>query len=60
MMFVYDLDPGSSSSPYHYEYEEEWLLVVDGRLFCAPRTVSTRCSAATSFASRPGRKARTR
>ena len=25
MMFVYDLDPGSSSSPYHYEYEEEWL-----------------------------------
>jgi len=32
MMFVYDLDPGSSSSPYHYEYEEEWLLVVDGTL----------------------------
>ena len=30
MMFVYDLDPGRSSSPYHYEYEEEWLLVVDG------------------------------
>jgi len=32
MMFVYDLNPGSSSSPYHYEYEEEWLLVVDGTL----------------------------
>lgn len=31
-MFVYDLDPGTSSSPYHYEYEEEWLLVVDGTL----------------------------
>jgi uncharacterized cupin superfamily protein len=31
-MFVYDLDPGSSSSPYHYEYDEEWLLVVDGTL----------------------------
>jgi uncharacterized cupin superfamily protein len=29
-MFVYDLDPGESSSPYHYEYEEEWLLVVTG------------------------------
>jgi uncharacterized cupin superfamily protein len=29
-MFVYDLDPGRSSSPYHYEFEEEWLLVVDG------------------------------
>jgi uncharacterized cupin superfamily protein len=31
-MFVYDLDPGRSSSPYHYEYEEEWLLVVEGTL----------------------------
>ena len=29
-MFVYDLPPGRSSSPYHYEYAEEWLLVVDG------------------------------
>src|SRR5262245_27778724 len=32
MMFVYDLDPGRSSCPYHYEYEEEWLLVVEGTL----------------------------
>jgi uncharacterized cupin superfamily protein len=31
-MFVYDLAPGRSSSPYHYEYAEEWLLVVDGTL----------------------------
>src|SRR3954469_22078891 len=30
MMFVYDVEPGRSSSPYHYEYEEEWLLAVDG------------------------------
>jgi uncharacterized cupin superfamily protein len=29
-MFVYDLEPGRSSSPYHYEYAEEWALVVDG------------------------------
>ena len=29
-MFIYDLAPGQSSSPYHYEYEEEWLLVIDG------------------------------
>jgi uncharacterized cupin superfamily protein len=29
-MYVYDLPPGASSCPYHYEYEEEWLLVVDG------------------------------
>jgi uncharacterized cupin superfamily protein len=32
VMFVYDLEPGRSSSPYHYEYAEEWLLVVDGTL----------------------------
>jgi uncharacterized cupin superfamily protein len=31
-MFIYDLEPGRSSSPYHYEYTEEWLLVVDGTL----------------------------
>jgi uncharacterized cupin superfamily protein len=29
-MYVYDISPGGSSSPYHYEYEEEWLLVVEG------------------------------
>ncbi len=29
-MFVYDLDPGDASCPYHYEYEEEWLFVVAG------------------------------
>jgi uncharacterized cupin superfamily protein len=28
-MFVYDVRPGDSF-PYHYEYVEEWLLVVDG------------------------------
>ena len=28
-MYLYDLDPGDSF-PYHYEYVEEWLLVVDG------------------------------
>jgi len=31
-MYVYDLQPGRSSSPYHYEYEEEWLLVLDGTI----------------------------
>ena len=29
-MYVYDIDPGGASCPYHYEYEEEWLLVVAG------------------------------
>ena len=31
-MYLYDIAPGGSSSPYHYEYEEEWLLVVDGTI----------------------------
>ena len=29
---VYDLDPGESVCPYHYEYgNEEWLIVLAGR-----------------------------
>jgi uncharacterized cupin superfamily protein len=36
-MSVYDLAPGESSSPYHYEYEEEWLLVVDGTVVVRAR-----------------------
>jgi len=29
---VYDLDPGQSICPYHYEHgREEWLLVLEGR-----------------------------
>jgi len=28
-MYLYDVDPGESL-PYHYEFVEEWLLVVDG------------------------------
>jgi len=31
-MHLYDLAPGQGSSPYHYEYEEEWLLVVEGNV----------------------------
>jgi uncharacterized cupin superfamily protein len=31
-MYIYDLAPGQSSCPYHYEYEEEWLLVLDGTI----------------------------
>lgn len=29
-MFIYDVDPGEGSSPYHYESVEEWLLVIEG------------------------------
>ena len=29
-MYIYDLAPGQSSCPYHYEFKEEWLLVIAG------------------------------
>jgi uncharacterized cupin superfamily protein len=30
---IYELEPGQSNCPYHYEYgNEEWLIVLDGRL----------------------------
>ena len=30
---VYELPPGQSNCPYHYEYgNEEWLIVLQGRL----------------------------
>jgi uncharacterized cupin superfamily protein len=32
LIYIYDLSPGRSSSPYHYEYDEEWLLVLDGTI----------------------------
>ena len=31
-MYIYDLSPGQTQCPYHYEYSEEWLLVVDGTI----------------------------
>jgi uncharacterized cupin superfamily protein len=31
-MYVYDLSPGQSQCPYHYEYGEEWLLVIEGTI----------------------------
>lgn len=27
---VFELPPGQAVCPYHYEYEEEWLVVLDG------------------------------
>ncbi len=29
---LYEIPPGQSSCPYHYEYEEEWLAVLEGAL----------------------------
>jgi uncharacterized cupin superfamily protein len=28
---LYELEPGQSICPYHYEYAEEWLIVLGGR-----------------------------
>ena len=28
--YVYDIAPGEAACPYHYEYVEEWLLVIAG------------------------------
>jgi uncharacterized cupin superfamily protein len=29
---IYDLAPGNSNCPFHYESDEEWLLVLEGTL----------------------------
>lgn len=29
---LYEVPPRQSVCPYHYEYEEEWLLIIDGEL----------------------------
>ena len=29
---LYEIPPGQALCPYHYEYEEEWLLVLDGEV----------------------------
>ena len=29
---LYEVPPGESLCPYHYEYEEEWLIVLEGSL----------------------------
>jgi uncharacterized cupin superfamily protein len=29
---LYELEPGNSNCPYHYESDEEWLLVLEGML----------------------------
>ena len=32
LAFVYEIAPGGSSCPYHYEYVEEWMLVISGEV----------------------------
>ncbi len=53
---VYELPPGESVCPYHYEYEEEWLLVLEGSV--ALRTPAGErelaCGELVCFAPGPG------
>ena len=53
-MYLYDVDPGESF-PYHYEYVR-WLVVVDGVVVCASRTVRSEVvrGALMRFAPGPG------
>jgi uncharacterized cupin superfamily protein len=54
-MYLYDLDPGESF-PYHYEYVEEWLFVLDGSVFVRvpDGEVEFARGALTRFAPGPG------
>lgn len=54
-MFLYDLGP-DESLPYHYEYVEEWLLVIDGAVIVrAPdREVELSRGGLMRFAPGPG------
>jgi uncharacterized cupin superfamily protein len=54
-MYLYDVDPGESF-PYHYEYVEEWLLVVDGAVVVRvpDGEVELDCGALMRFAPGPG------
>ena len=54
------LEAGQAVCPYHYEYAEEWLLVLEGEVVVrTPDGEDTR-SAATPFASPPDQTVRTR
>jgi len=33
---VFQIPPGQSICPYHYEYEEEWLLILEGEVIVFP------------------------
>ena len=57
---VFELPSGESVCPYHYEYEEEWLLVLEGEVVVRTPEGEQESGAAISCASRRDRSARTR
>ena len=60
LMFIYDLAPGESSCPYDNEYDDEWLLVVDGTIVVRAPNGEHTLERELSSISRPGRTGRTR
>jgi uncharacterized cupin superfamily protein len=59
-VYIYDLSPGQAQSPYHYEYNEEWLLVLEGSIILRDTDGGQTLNRATSSASGPAPPARTR
>lgn len=57
---LYEIPPGQSSCPYHYEYEEEWLAVLEGTLALRTRRAKRRLSAGRWCVLRPVAAAPTR
>ena len=56
---IYDLPPGNSNCPFHYESDEEWLLVLEGTLTVRHAEGEDELAGATSSASRPAPTAST-
>jgi uncharacterized cupin superfamily protein len=54
------LEAGQAVCPYHYEYAEEWLLVIEGEVVVRTPDGEERRCAATRSVSPPDRTVRTR
>ncbi len=51
---VFELPAGESLCPYHYEYEEEWLLVLDGTVSVRTPDGSEECRRGDLVCFEPG------
>ena len=51
---VFELPPGQSVCPYHYEYEEEWLLVLEGAVLVRTPTGEQELTAGEIVCFAPG------
>jgi uncharacterized cupin superfamily protein len=51
---VYEIPPGQSICPYHYEYEEEWLIVLGGPVWLRTPDAEQQLSAGEVVCFTPG------